>query len=311
MSNRELTDFTDVMVDVITGYECNVKCDYCSVLDELRCQNMTTAEIIGELTTARSMGIHKVSFGGGEPTIRKDLVSLVRYCRDRGFDFVKISSNGLLYQYDDFAARLVEAGVTRFNLSVMAHTEELYGSIMGLEGALGMVQKGVANLVALGQEPILDLIIKNDTYLHLPDIVDFWANEGVRTFVLWLVSLTDRNRDNMESMPRVSLMKEDIIRTFERSHALGVRCESRHIPRCMLPGYEEFVRDLRQDRVRVVTPGAAFNLWESDISANTYADKCRKCRYFEAECMGARKDYLERYGDAELEPVLPEKTAGN
>ena len=50
MSNRELTDFTDVMVDVITGYECNVKCDYCSVLDELRCQNMTTAEIIGEFT---------------------------------------------------------------------------------------------------------------------------------------------------------------------------------------------------------------------------------------------------------------------
>jgi len=302
MSNRELTDYSDVMVDVIMGYECNVKCDYCSVLDELRCRNMTTTEIVAELVEARSMGIHKVSFGGGEPTIRKDLAPLVRLCRDRGFDHVKVSSNGLMYQYDTFASGLVEAGVSQFNLSVMAHTEELYRSIMGIEGARDMVRKGVHNLLELGREPIIDLIVKDDTYEHLPRIIEFWAGEGAGHFILWLVSLSDRNRDNTPSLPRVTDMKEYITEAFETSRRLDVFCESRHIPRCMLRGYEEFVRDLRQDRVRVVTPGSVFNLWESEISANTFTDKCHGCRYHEAECMGARKDYLERYGDDELVP---------
>ncbi|MBL6976205.1 MAG: hypothetical protein ISR64_10765, partial [Deltaproteobacteria bacterium] len=152
------------------------------------------------------------------------------------------------------------------------------------------------------REPIIDLIVKDDTYEHLPRIIEFWAGEGAGHFILWLVSLSDRNRDNTPSLPRVTDMKEYITEAFETSRRLDVFCESRHIPRCMLRGYEEFVRDLRQDRVRVVTPGSVFNLWESEISANTFTDKCHGCRYHEAECMGARKDYLERYGDDELVP---------
>jgi len=304
MSRRELSDYSDVMVDVIMGYECNVQCDYCSVTDDLRPSNMTTAEVVDRLAEARGMGIHKVSFGGGEPTIRKDLVPVVRWCGDRGFDFVKVVSNGLMYQYEKFSRNMVEAGVTQFNISVMAHTEELYRGIMGLPGALDMVTRGVRNLVSMGVEPILDLIVKNDTHEHMDDIIEHWAGLGVNHFVLWLVSLSDRNRDNVESLPRISEIREDLVRAFTKSRELGVKCESRHIPRCMLKGYEEFVRDLRQDRVRVVTPGSVFNLWESEISANKYTEKCAVCRYFEGECMGAREDYLEKFGDDELDPYV-------
>ena len=295
-----------VMVDVIMGYECNVKCDYCSVSDRMRPHNMTTRQVLARLEDARARGVHRVSFGGGEPTIRKDLVPLVRWCRDRGFDWIKVSSNGLMYQYEDYARSIVEAGVTDPHVSAMAHTDELYESIMGLPGALGMVRKGVENLVGLGLPPALDLIIKNDTYEHLADIIEYWAAVGVREFILWLVSLTDRNKDNLESLPRVSVMAPHIERAFDRAAELGVFCESRHIPRCMLKGHESFVRDLRQDLVTVVTPGSTFNLWESVISANTYTEKCKRCRYYQGECMGARNDYLQRWGDDELDPYPPE-----
>ncbi len=296
-------DLSDVLLDVILGYECNVQCDYCSITKEMRRENMSTRQAVAELVEARGLGVHRVSFGGGEPTIRRDLVPLVRFARDRGYDHVKVASNGLMYSYENFARDAVEAGVTQFNISVMAHREALYESIMGLPGALGLVRRGVENLLALGQKPILDLIIKNDTYEHLADIIAYWAEVGVRDFVLWLVSLTDRNRDNLASLPRVTDMRPGIVRAFETARALGVFCESRHIPRCMLPGYEEFVRDLRQDRVIVVTPRSRFRLWESVISANTYTEKCKKCRHYKGICMGARNDYLERYGDDELEPI--------
>ena len=73
-------------------------------------------------------------------------------------------------------------------------------------------------------------------------------------------------------------MRDGIVAAFERGRQLGVTVRSRHIPRCMLPGYEDHVVDLREDKVLVVTPRATFALWESKISPNTYAEKCNGCR---------------------------------
>ena len=294
-------DLSDVLVDVIMGYECNVRCDYCSIEEELRPRNMATREILAELTRARAQGMRKVAFGGGEPTIRRDLLPLVRYARDRGFESVKVSSNGLMYSYMDYARQARDAGVTQFNISAMAHEPGLYERIMGRSDAFEMVVRGVANLIELGQVPALDLIVKADTHEHLADIVAFWAARGVRTFPVWLVALTGRNAAFPDSMPRVTEMRPSIIRAFEAGRALGVDVTSRHIPRCMLRGYEDHVRDLREDRVLVVTPGSRFSLWDSEISPGAHSPRCDGCA-LRGECFGVRRDYLATYGDGELEP---------
>ncbi|MBP7126945.1 radical SAM protein [Myxococcota bacterium] len=298
----QLQDLSDVMVDLILGYECNVQCDYCSITPEMRRQNLSTAEAIRELAYARSLGIRKAAFGGGEPTMRRDFLALARLARDRGFEELKVSSNGLLYSYREFAERTVEAGVTKFHVSVMAHTTELYASILGRPDGLALVEQGVRNLVDLGHPPVADLIIKADTFRHLPDIVESWAGRGIDTFALWLVSLSDRNAAFPDSLPRVREMREHIIEAFERGRRLGVTVYSRHIPRCFLKGYEEFCRDLREDRVLVVTPGSRFFLWESAISPNAYVPRCERCRLARDVCPGVRRDYLARHGDDEVEP---------
>ncbi|TMA31444.1 MAG: radical SAM protein [Deltaproteobacteria bacterium] len=297
-------EYADVLVDVMIGYACNVQCDYCSVTDEMRKENMATAPVMAALAEARRRGATKVSFGGGEPTIRRSLLPLVRWCRDRGYRSIKIPSNGLMYSYRSFAEEACDAGITDFHISFMAHTEELYTRIMGRPDALSLVTQGVRNLKALGRKPVGDLIIKHDTWMHLADIVEHWAGFGIDTFNLWLVSLSDRNRDNLESLPMVSEMRPGIEAAFDRGKRLGVTVRSRHIPRCMLPGYEDHVVDLREDKVLVVTPRATFALWESRISPNTYAEKCNGCRYQYGSCLGERRDYLERWGDAELRPAL-------
>ena len=295
-------DLSDVLADIILGYQCNVQCDYCSVTPEMRRCNLSTAQVVDELTRARAQGMTQVAFGGGEPTIRQDLLALVRFARDRGFVSVKVSSNGLMYSYLEYARRSVEAGITQFHVSAMGHTPELYAKILGKPDGLELVTRGVRNLVALGHVPTLDLIVKNDTWRHLADIVSYWAAQGGRTFPLWLVSLSDRNANNLESLPRVSEMREGIVAAFQRGRQLGVTVYSRHIPRCMLKGYEDCCRDLREDRVLVVTPGSRFTLWESAISPSAYTPRCESCRYVRRECQGLRKDYLARWGDDELDP---------
>ena len=295
-------DYADVLVDVMIGYACNVQCDYCSVTDEMRQENMVTAAVMAKLIEARQHGATKVAFGGGEPTIRRSLLPLVRWCRDRGYRSIKIPSNGLMYSYKAYAREASEAGINQFHLSLMAHTDALYEKIMGKPGAFALVNQGVRNLIDLGHKPVGDLIIKSDTWMHLADIVSYWANAGIETFNLWLVSLSDRNRTNLASLLTVTEMRDGICAAFERGKQLGVTVRSRHIPRCMLPGYEDHIADLREDKVLVVTPRATFALWESKISPNAYTEKCSGCRHQHGICLGVRRDYLERYGDAELRP---------
>ena len=295
-------EYEDVLVDVMIGYACNVQCDYCSITDAMREENMATPAILDILRDARARGAHTVSFGGGEPTIRRGLLPIVRWCRDRGYTSIKVSSNALLYSYPDYAREASEAGITTFHISFMAHTPELYAHIMGRPDAMPLVTRGLANLVALGHKPVGDLIIKSDTWMHLPDIVEHWARLGVEKFNLWLVSLSDRNTDNLASLLRVSEMRDGICAAFERGRQLGVTVLSRHIPRCMLPGYEEHIADLRDDKVLVVTPRATFALWESRISPSVYSPKCDGCVHQHGACLGVREDYLRRYGDDELVP---------
>jgi cyclic pyranopterin phosphate synthase len=302
---EQWVDYADVLVDVQIGYACNVQCDYCSITDEMRQENMITAAVIDKLRDARARGATRVAFGGGEPTIRRGLLPLVRWCRDRGYRTIKVPSNGLMYSYRAYAEEASEAGISDFHISFMAHTADLYERIMGKADALALVTQGVRHLAALGHRPIGDLIVKSDTWMHLADIVAYWAAQGVETFNPWLVSLSDRNRNNLASLLPVSEMRDGIFAAFERGKDLGVTVRSRHIPRCMLPGYEDHVADLREDKVLVITPRSTFALWESRISPNTYGDKCEGCRYQHGACLGLRRDYLERYGDGEARPEVP------
>lgn len=73
---------------------CNLNCSYCYVKGktgkELRTNQWKF--IIRQLASA---GIFQVTFGGGEPTLRKDLIQLAQYVKDVGLNLC-MTTNGLL-----------------------------------------------------------------------------------------------------------------------------------------------------------------------------------------------------------------------
>lgn len=73
--------------------KCNMKCKYCYVQDKGKGPGLTTAGwriIIYNLAKA---GIFQVSFGGGEPTLRKDLFKLARHVKEAGMNLA-MTTNG-------------------------------------------------------------------------------------------------------------------------------------------------------------------------------------------------------------------------
>lgn len=293
----------DSMIDLILSYKCNVQCDYCTITEEMRRKpGLTTAQAVNALEKGRAAGCTQASFGGGEPTIRKDLVKLVRVASAMGYERIKISSNGLRYAYPEYVDSLLKAGANQFNISIMGWNRSMYERIMGRGEFFDLVVKGVGHLVERDAVIVADVIMKNDTYRELETTVELWAELGVEQFVLWLMSLTDRAAGMKESLVPVSIMRPFMNAAFEVGRRRGIQVFSRHIPRCMLPGYHDHVWDVRADKVFIVTPESEFWLAESRITANTHVEQCSRC-VLKEECMGVRKDYLENIGSHEVVPI--------
>jgi len=287
------------LLDVILGYDCNVACDYCTITAEMRTRALSTAAVVRELRRGRDDGYDRVSFTGGEPTIRTDLFALVREAARLGYEDIKVQSNALLFTEAN-VARLADAGCNRFHISVHTHREDRYDQLVRRDGAYASMVAGLDAVVTAGHRLTVDLIIKADTMGDVPDAVRWLHARGVRSVHLWFVSLTDENRDNLASLPKMSEAVPHIAQAFRFAEDESFEVLSLHIPRCLL-GEDDLAHawDPGADDVRVVTPDSTFQLEHSKITGQRHVPACEGCEH-RARCPGLRDDYLEVYGDAEV-----------
>ncbi len=290
------------LLDLVLGYDCNLACDYCTITLEMRRRNMTTDDVRRRLREGRAKGCTRVAFTGGEPTIRSDLVPLVEEARLLGFEWVKVQSNAVRFSYAHYLDRLIHAGVDVFHVTVSHADDAGRDRLTRVPGSAAASRSGLDALLSRGLDVVLDVIVKSDTASHLPDTIAALHRRGARRFHLWLVSLTDGNRENVDSLPRVSEIRPQLEAAFEYGRAHDLEVLSLHIPRCMLPGSEAHVWDVLREDVVVSTPDATFSLRDSRLAPNAKVDACGACVY-DPVCSGVRRDYLERFGESEIVPV--------
>ncbi len=287
------------LLDVILGYDCNLACDYCTITPEMRRHALTTERVLAAMKTGRARGYDTVSFTGGEPTIRRDLIGLVKAARRLGFIDVKVQTNGLVLGQADNARRLREAGVDRIHLSIHTHEAEAYDALVRSPGSYATMVAGLERVVASGAAVVADVILKKDTVERLGGAITWLWDRGVRAADLWFVSLTDGNRDNVGSLPRMTDAVPAMAEAFGFARAHGMTVRSLHVPRCLLGADRVHAYDPGADRVLVVTPEATFELKDSRLAGRIHVPACGGCP-FEQVCPGVRPDYLEVYGDSEV-----------
>jgi cyclic pyranopterin phosphate synthase len=100
---------------------CNYRCTYCMPEDGVdhvqRADILSFEEISALVACFARLGVSRVRLTGGEPTVRRDLVDLVRMLRAvPGIRDIALSTNGHLLS--ELAGPLREAGVDRLNVSV-------------------------------------------------------------------------------------------------------------------------------------------------------------------------------------------------
>lgn len=141
--------------------KCNLRCTYCmpehGVQLTPREHLMTLDERKRAIDLFCNLGVNKIRFTGGEPTVSNQLLPLVAFARQR-VDSVAITSNGIMLK--DQLRNLVEAGLTSVNVSLDTLSESKFHRITRRDGLLlNKVLSSIYGAVALGLHVKINCVI--------------------------------------------------------------------------------------------------------------------------------------------------------
>lgn len=135
---------------------CNLRCRYCmpeeGVCKKSHLDMLTEDEMIAAVEAAASLGIHKLRLTGGEPLVKKNILSICRRSAAvPGISEVCLTTNGILLPR--LAGELRSAGVHRLNISLDTLNEQKYAHITRT-GSLGQAIAGIDSALEAGFEQI-------------------------------------------------------------------------------------------------------------------------------------------------------------
>jgi cyclic pyranopterin phosphate synthase len=134
---------------------CNLRCVYCMPEDIIFRPAATLLqddEILTLVKVAASLGVDKVRLTGGEPTVRRGVVELVRAINAiPGIQRIALTTNGI--RLAELAGPLAEAGLGQVNVSIDSLRPDRFRQITR-RGDLDDVWRGIKAAQAAGMDPI-------------------------------------------------------------------------------------------------------------------------------------------------------------
>jgi radical SAM protein with 4Fe4S-binding SPASM domain len=168
-------------VYVDTTRACNLRCRHCYANASVRAkEELTFEEIKSILKECKDMGVFRVAFGGGEPSIRKDFLEILRYTDELGLD-ANFSTNGtLLTQHIIKQLSEIEA-LKEVQVSLDGASWQTNDAIRG-EGVFYKATETIKNLVAANIYTRISASISKINYSEISDLIDLAVELGVQEF---------------------------------------------------------------------------------------------------------------------------------
>ena len=135
---------------------CNLRCIYCTPRDgraklafgEL----LTYEELLRVVSIAVRMGINKVRLTGGEPLVRRNVLSFIRRLTAiPGLNDIRLTTNGTYLT--DFSRDLYKAGIRKLNISLDTLKPDRFKQIAGAD-LFSKVWSGIQDVKKQGFQPV-------------------------------------------------------------------------------------------------------------------------------------------------------------
>lgn len=288
------------------GYKCNANCIFCynpAGSKDFR----PFKEAAKELINARDAGYRKISFSGGEPSLRPDLHKLILLASRLGFENISLYTNGILTSDFRLVKMLKKCGLGSVFVSVHSHFKETHEKLVGVGGAFESALKSIRNFQRSGINVNLVFVINNMNCRQMPGYLDYFSRRGVKAFTFAFPRYLGKFRNSGETGSagkRLSAITwagalPSIRKAVRAAGDNNVNAEFLNIPACILGISENLIGDMYRENSSL--PG---DTRESGMVGITRPKLklCLNCRYL-LRCPGPCEDYIDRFGQEGIHPI--------
>ena len=291
--------------DILVSYNCNNNCVFCVInKSERNYKKRTLKQIKKEiLYCKKKYNCNSITFTGGDPCINKDIFEIVKYAKKLRYETIQIQTNGRMLAYEDFARKLVEAGVNSFTISLHAHNSKLGNMLSKTKKSFEQTVLGIKNIKKFNVNLITNTVVCKQNYRDLEKIVKLAIKVGANQIqIVFIRSVGEAHRSYDSVVPKISEVMPYIKKSIELCRKKNVRCLVEGVPYCLMKGYGKNIAE-RYMQNSVVKAGK-LGLYKSKTKERKIKFlSCDKCKKFE-DCTGIWINYGKKEGEKEFKPIL-------
>jgi len=291
-------------VDIKTGFLCNNNCTFCVQAHKKKLGNRTTKEIKKDLQEARKTKCDGVVFTGGEVTIRDDLIELVKFAKQLGFETIQLQSNCRMLRYKDFCCELIDAGVNEFGPALHGHTAALHDYLTQSKGSFDQTVQAIQNLKGLKAYIMTNTVIVKPNLRYLPELASLLVELGVDQFQFAFMHAVGNAMTNYEQMmPWISLASPYIRKGLQIGIDNNISVMAEAMPFCQMEDYEKYCSEFYMPKTEIRDAES----FDPDFETTRKREgkmkfpQCKKCKY-DKTCEGPWREYPEKFGHDEFKP---------
>ena len=259
----------------------------------------------------------RIIISGGEPTLYPDIFKYIAHLRKKLLR-VTLFTNGRTLKDKSLLVRFMEAGVSQFHIPMHSAYPAIHDKIARADGAHQETVTALTN-ISEARKSNPDIALTVVSVVHSANISKvmeasqflsgFKPNHILLANCIVETQAPPSHRDHLVHLDQI---RSEIPKTVLWGKERGQKIYAENIPPCALPGAEKAcldyfkVRDIEVSGFLLESSSSEARLTKyqqlSKSGHKSHTAKCQKCT-FRNICNGVFTTYLERFGDAGIEPV--------
>ena len=170
-------------MDLALTYRCNNACAHCYNARSRSYPELSAEKWFSIIDRLWDLGIPHLVFTGGEPTLYKDLPSLIGYAEKKG-QITGLNTNGRKLGDPDYLHQLINAGLDHIQITFESSDAEVHDQMVCHSGAWNETLAGLKNALANHKYVMTNTTMLKNNIHTIPNTLQVLGDLGVKTIGL-------------------------------------------------------------------------------------------------------------------------------
>lgn len=284
----EPTRFDDLTVTV--DFHCHSACRFCIVQEGMNYYRGVPFDTFKAAVdrNVEAPRFRRVIFTGGEVTLERRLFDYLAYARASGsFEHIRLQTNARLLADEDFAAKLIDAGVDEFFVSLHGFDAATQDHISQRAGSFDEAMAGIANIKRLGACLMTNTVLTTLNVDCLSRIVEVMKPFEPARMEFWNYLPMEDYADTRDLLAPMNELAPALRDALTLARSFDIPTAVKYVPRCLLGDFGECLDNGQPDVVIVEEFYDKYPKFACVYEAS--------CEHSES-CLGLHHPYITKFG---------------